>query len=237
MDFHPPLIEARLERRYKRFLADVRFGDGTRATAHCPNPGSMLGLARPGCRIWLSRNASPRRKLSWTWELVETETGVLVGIHTGRANDLVHEALQQGRIAELTTAADGGVSREVRISAHSRIDFLLSPAQSAEAHVEVKSVTLSRVAGLAEFPDSRTARGARHMRELASLAADGRRAVLLYVTQRGDCRRFAPARDIDAEYCRAMQDGIHAGVEILCYDCVVGAAAIRIGKSLPVAVF
>ena len=235
MDFHPPLIEARLERRYKRFLADVRFGDGTRATAHCPNPGSMLGLAQPGCRIWLSRSASPQRKLPWTWELVETASGALVGIHTGRANSLVHEALQQGLIAELNASAD--IRREVRISPQSRIDFLLSSPNSAETYVEVKSVTLSRIAGLAEFPDSRTTRGTRHLRELAALAAGGHRAVLLYVTQREDCRRFAPARDIDAAYFSAMQAGVCAGVEILCYDCAVGVASVRIRRALPAAVF
>ena len=230
MDFLPPLTEARLERRYKRFLADVRFRNGRRATAHCANPGSMLGLARPGCRVWLSRSSAPGRKLAWTWELAETEEGVLVGVHTGRANGLVDEALRRGGIAEL--AACTSVSREVRASGGSRIDFLLSPP---ETWVEVKSVTLSRRPGLAEFPDSRTARGARHLRELAALALSGRRAVLLYVAQRGDCRRFAPARDIDPDYCLAVQEGIRAGVEILCYACRVGTEAVRIARPLPVA--
>ena len=229
MDFRPPLTEARLERRYKRFLADARLPGGALVTAHCPNPGSMLGLAQPGCRVWLSHNASPRRKLPWTWELTETLEGALVGVHTGRANALVAEALQHGRIKELAGATS--ISREVR-SGGSRMDFLLSPP---ETWVEVKSVTLSRRPGLAEFPDSKTARGARHLRELAALAQAGRRAVLLCVAQRGDCRRFAPARDIDPDWFAALQTATRAGVEILCYDCSIGAAAVSIRRPLPVA--
>lgn len=232
MDFSPPLSEARLQRRYKRFLADVYFENGESITVHCPNPGSMLGLAQPGNRVWLSHSSSPRRKFPWSWELVETE-GVLVGIHTSKANYLVYEALRERRIPEL--AAHEEIRQEKRVSDHSRsrIDFFLT---GPEAYVEVKSVTMSRESGLAEFPDSKTARGVRHLQELSQLAAQGKRAVLLFVVQRGDCHRFALARDIDPAFYRAVEAGIRAGVEIFCYNCSVSARGIRIERSLPVVI-
>ena len=230
MKFDPPLTPARLERRYKRFLADVRFDNGRRATAHCPNPGSMLGLARPGGRIWLSRDDSPRRKLPWTWEIAESDTGAPVGVHTGRANAIVEEVLRAGAIPEL--AAHTEIRRETRLHDHARIDFLLTPPPT---WVEVKNVTLSRAPHLAEFPDARTTRGAKHLRALAEAAQAGQRAVLLYLVQRADCRRFAVARDIDPDYFEAMRDARHAGVEILCYDCAVGETEIRLARRLPLA--
>ena len=232
MEFHPPLQEARLERRYKRFFADVRFDNGEEVVAHCPNPGSMLGLAQPGRRVWLSYHDSPKRKLKWSWELVETEEGALVGVHTGKANDLVDEALRDGRIKELSGFET--LTREVRVSEKSRIDFQLSKPKTPQTYVEVKSVTLSRSPALAEFPDSKTARGVKHLQELSRLVEEGFRAVLLYVAQREDCRRFAPARDIDPAYFQAMQEGARAGVEILCYDCAMSARGIRIKRRLPV---
>lgn len=235
MKFHPPLTPARLERRYKRFLADVRFRNGRRATAHCPNPGSMLGLARPGGRIWLSHDDSPRRKLPWTWELAESDSGAPVGVHTGRANAIVEEALRASAIPELAACTE--IRRETRLPASikhesARIDFLLTPPPT---WVEVKSVTLSRAPHLAEFPDARTTRGAKHLRALAEAAQSGQRAVLLYLVQRADCRRFAVARDIDPEYFEAMRDARHAGAEILCYDCAVGETGIRLARRLPLA--
>src|SRR5688572_12504437 len=172
MKFASPLVEARLVKRYKRFLADVEIGGGI-VTVHCPNPGSMLGLAEPGSRCWLSPKTGT--KLPYGWEIVETKTSgvtALVGINTGRANAVVAEGLSRGRFADLPSAA---VAREVRIGSaalhNSRLDFRLEDPAGRACWVEVKSVTLSRSAGIAEFPDAKTERGSRHLAELSALAA------------------------------------------------------------------
>ena len=176
MRFDPPLMAGVLVRRYKRFLADVAI-DGRIETAHCANPGSMLGLAEPGSEIWLSASENPARKLRLTWELVKAG-GALVGINTAWANRLAEEAIRAGRIEPL--ARYPGFRREVPYGDGSRVDFLLESTARLACYVEVKSVTLKRRAA-AEFPDSVTARGAGHLRELATMARAGARAVMLFV--------------------------------------------------------
>lgn len=240
MQFPEPLVPGRLVRRYKRFLADVVLDDGSEVVAHCANPGSMLGLAQPGNRVWLSPAAGPLRKLRWTWELVEVPGdkvggtgGALVGIHTGRANALVAEALAAGRIAELT--GYDSIRREVRYGAGSRVDFLLERPGAPACYLEVKSVTLMRGGGLAEFPDAVTARGNRHLAELAGVARQGGRAVLLFLVQRADCARVAAAADIDPAYAAALARAAADGVEILCYSCSLSPQAIALDAPLTLA--
>ena len=233
MEYASPLLRAELVRRYKRFLADVRLGDGTTATAHCPNPGSMMGLAEPGTDVWLSESDDPKRKLPLGLELVRAN-GVLVGVHTGRGNAIVAEALSRRLVPEL--AAYTEVRREAKMGASSRVDFLLQGACLPTCHLEVKSVTLRRGGtdpGMAEFPDAVTARGAKHLGELARIAADGGRAAILYLVQRGDCDRFGLAADIDPAYARAAAAARDAGVAVLCYACDVSPAGIRLARALP----
>jgi sugar fermentation stimulation protein A len=229
MEFASPLVPARLIRRYKRFLADVALVDGTTATAHCPNPGSMLGLDRPGSDIWLSPAASPARKLRFTWELIRVEGG-LVGINTGHPNALAVEAIRGGRIAEL--AGYAGLRREVTYGRGSRIDILLEGGRAPACYVEVKNVHLKR-GDAAEFPDCVTARGAKHLDELADMARAGFRAVMLYIVQRTDCRRFAVAADIDPAYARALTRAMAAGVEAISYACAVEMSGIAVAAPLP----
>lgn len=234
MQFPDPLIPGRLQRRYKRFLSDVRLENGEEVVAHCANPGSMLGLADPGARVWLSPASNPARKLRWSWELVEvaSEKGdALVGINTGRANALAEEALTAGRLPEL--AGYDGWRREVRYGTGSRVDFLLEGA--TPCYLEIKSVTLKRGPGLAEFPDAVTARGKRHLAELAAMVQQGHRAVLLFLVQRGDCERVAVAQDIDPAYAAALTEAQAAGVEILCYNCCLTPAGIAVDRRLPLA--
>jgi sugar fermentation stimulation protein A len=227
MQYEPPLLPGRLVRRYKRFLADVLL-EGRVETVHCANPGSMMGLAAPGARVWLSRSANAARKLPLTWELVEARAS-LVGVNTGHANRLAEEALARDRIPELS--GYDARRREVACGEASRIDFLLTGPGRPPCYVEVKSVTLSR-AEAAEFPDAVTARGARHLKELMALHRQGARAVMLFLAQRGDCRQFEAAADIDPAYAAQLTAARAAGVEILAYGCRVSPEAIEVADPL-----
>ncbi|NOC85071.1 DNA/RNA nuclease SfsA [Ruegeria sp. HKCCD6428] len=215
MRFETPLVPARLIRRYKRFLADCRLEDGSEVTAHCANPGSMMGLAEPGEKIWLEPNDDPKKKLKFGWRLVDHENGHFTGVDTSVPNRALRTALEAGEIPEL--AAYDTVRPEVKYGDNSRIDFLLTGPGLPDAYVEVKSVTLSRQPGLAEFPDSVTARGTKHLGELAAMASQGHRAIMLYLVQRTDCDRFALAADIDPVYAAAFEAAQAQGVErIVC---------------------
>ena len=233
----PPLTEGRLVRRYKRFLADVDFGAGAVETVHCPNPGAMTGLAIPGGRVWCSTSDNPRRKLPRTLELVEAE-GVLVGVNTNRPNGLAGEALRAGRLPGF--APWPVVEPESVYEKGTRFDFRLSrPDGASSLFLEVKNVHLFRPdgpnPGAAEFPDSVTARGARHLDKLAEIAAGGGRAAMLYVIQRADGDRFALAADIDPVYARAFERARSAGVMMEAWRCSVTLDAITIAEPVPVA--
>jgi sugar fermentation stimulation protein A len=231
MRFSDPLIAGRLVRRYKRFLADIAFDDGRVETVHCANPGAMTGLADPGMRVFLSRSAKPSRKLPWSWEVVEAETA-LVGINAANPNRLAAEAIAAGAIPEL--AGYQRIRREVPYGANSRVDLVLSADRRPDAYVEVKNAHLSRRRGLAEFPDSVTVRGARHLAELARVARSGGRAVMLYVIQRDDTDRFALARDVDPAYGAAFDRARSAGVEMLAYACDMSLDEIVIARPVPI---
>ena len=231
MRFPQPLRRGRLLRRYKRFLADVVFeGEAEEVTAHVPNPGAMLGLSDPGSAVWLSRSASPTRKLPWTLELVEAD-GRPVGVNTLTPNTLVAEALAASAIPELADHAS--IRREVRYGEASRIDFLLEHADGRRTWLEVKNCHLRRTGALAEFPDCRAARSEKHLRELEAMAAAGDRAVQLFVIQRTDCDRFAACRDLDPSYAAALDHAGNHGVEVLCYACVVGPDEVRLAHRVP----
>lgn len=225
MRFPVPLVPGRLVRRYKRFLADCLLDSGEEVTAHVANSGSMLGLATPGSLVYLARSSDPKRKLAWSWQLVEAGDA-LVGIDTGLSNRIVAEAIGAGRIPAL--AGYETLRREVRYGANSRVDMLLEGEGRPPCYVEVKSVTLSRRPGVAEFPDAVTARGAKHLAELSAMVQQGARAVLVYLMQRGDCDRFELAGDIDPAYVVAAELACAAGVEMLVVRAAVTPAGIEI---------
>ena len=229
MDFATPLIPARLVKRYKRFLADAVLDDGREVTAHCANPGSMMGLKEPGTKIWLEPNDDPKKKLKYGWRLVDHENGHFTGVDTSIPNRALKSALMAGQVPGLT--GYDLIRPEVRYGERSRIDFLLTGAGRRDAYVEVKSVTLSRQPGLAEFPDSVTARGTRHLGELATVAAQGQRAVMLYLVQRTDCDRVTLAADLDPAYAAAFDTA--QGVEVMALCCAITPQGISLDRSIP----
>lgn len=206
----PELVEGRLLRRRNRFVAEVQLPTGV-VEAHCPNTGSMLGCREPGSRVWLSPAGNPKRKLAWTWELVEAD-GVLVGIHTGRGNALVREAIENGVVPEL--AGYDHIRAEVPYGANSRIDLLLEGGgERPPCYVEVKNVTAGAADGIGWFPDAVTTRGTKHLREMMAVVASGRRAMLCFCVQRGDVAQVRPADHIDPVYGRTLREALTAGVE------------------------
>jgi sugar fermentation stimulation protein A len=237
MKFAAPLISGRLVQRYKRFLADVRLDDGTTITATCPNTGSMMGLTAPGSAVWLSTSDSPTRKYKHTWEMIEADAGggpTLVGINTNHPNTLVTEAIETALIPELK--GFGSLRREVKYGLNSRIDILLEGGPGGRScYVEVKNVHLMRQPGLAEFPDSKTERGVKHLGELSAMVAEGHRAVMVYLVQRGDADRFAVAQDLDPAYEAAFARAAEAGVEMLCYGCRLTSEAVVVERRIEIA--
>ena len=235
MRFPTPLLRGTLIQRYKRFLADVRLDDGRAITATCPNTGSMLGLKAPGTRVWLSENDSPTRKYRFTWELVEADLGkgpTLVGINTGHPNKLVAEAIAANHVKHL--AGYPGFRREVKYGRNSRIDLLLECAAKGLCYVEVKNVHFSRRHGLAEFPDSVTERGAKHLAEMSDMVRQGHRAVMVYLIHRGDAKKLSLARDVDPTYGAAFDAAAEAGVEAIALRCRMSTEEIVVDRPVPI---
>lgn len=225
----PPLLAGRLERRYKRFLADVTLDDGRLVVAHCPNSGSMAACCQPGQPVWLSSHDDPKRKLKYTWELIRMPSS-LVGVNTLVPNRLAARAIADGCIPQLT--GYGPPRPEVKVDAHTRLDLMLSDGRRPDCYIEVKNCTLVEGA-VALFPDARTARGRKHLETLARIKSDGGRAVMLFIVQRTDADRFAPADAIDPDYGRSLRQAAAAGVEILAYDTAIDLGGIALRRALP----
>jgi sugar fermentation stimulation protein A len=232
MQFDPPFQPAVLLRRYKRFLADVALPDGSQLTVHCHNTGSMLGCDQPGSPVWLSQSSNPKRKYAYSWELVETAPGVLVGINTARANQLVAEALQQDVMVELADYQT--IKPETRTEdGQSRMDFLLLDSQDRRCYVEVKNVTLDGGDGTALFPDAVTERGRKHIHTLMDCVQRGYRAVLLFCVQRTDARRVSVAGHIDSRYAESLHQAVAMGVEVLAYQASLSPQEAALIRRLP----
>jgi sugar fermentation stimulation protein A len=235
MQFPSPLVSGTLLQRYKRFLADVRLDSGDMITATCPNTGSMLGLTSPGTRIWLSTSDIPTRKYRHTWEMVEVDLGrgpSLVGINTGHPNKLVAETIGQSKLESL--AGYSSLRREVKYGRNSRIDILLEDPDRGACYVEIKNVHMMRKHGLAEFPDCVTERGVKHLAELTDMVRQGHRAVMVYLVQRADARRFAFAQDLDPSYAAAFRTAHAAGVEAIALRCRLSPEQIVVGREIPI---
>ncbi|GAC19105.1 DNA/RNA nuclease SfsA [Paraglaciecola arctica] len=230
MQFSSTLIQGTLIKRYKRFLADVELADGSIVIAHCPNTGAMTGCAEPGWKVWLSPSNNPKRKLLYTWEVVLTDQHHWIGINTHKANVLVKEAIQENRIAELVGYQT--LKAEVKFGEeNSRIDFLLTDHKKADCYIEVKSVTLlDDKAGY--FPDAKTLRGQKHLRELSIIASQGKRAVLFFCVQHSGIQSVQVAKHIDPDYAMELKQAMLNGVQILCYGCEISSEKIYINQPL-----
>ncbi|MBF4177612.1 DNA/RNA nuclease SfsA [Lelliottia nimipressuralis] len=232
MKFSPALQQATLIQRYKRFLADVITPEGEHLTLHCPNTGAMTGCATPGDTVWYSTSANLKRKYAHTWEITETQQGAFICVNTQRANPLVKEAIDAGLIPELMGYST--LKGEVKYGEEgSRIDFMLKADDRPECYIEVKSVTLAdRDNGY--FPDAVTLRGQKHLRELMSVAAAGKRAVLLFAVLHSAIERFSPARHIDPKYAQLLNEAQKQGVEVFAYKAELSADNMTLKSTLPV---
>ncbi len=232
MKFSEKLIEGTLLRRYKRFLADVELLNGGVVTVHTANTGSMTGCSEPGSSIWMSRSDNPKRKYPLSWELVEVKKNCLVGINTLWSNKLVEEAIREGQIEALLGYES--IRREVRYGKEkSRIDLLLESSSRPSCYVEVKNVTLME-GRTALFPDAVSARGTKHLRELAEMVRQGHRAVIFYCIQRSDVNSFQPACEIDPLYAKTLAEVIPLGVEPLAYSAEVNTSEVTLVREVPV---
>lgn len=232
MQFTPALQPATLIQRYKRFLADVVTPEGEALTLHCPNTGAMTGCATPGDTVWYSTSENTKRKYPHTWEITQTATGDFICVNTLRANQLVKEAISLDLIPELR--GYNTLKSEVKYGTESsRIDFMLQAEDQPQCYIEVKSVTLAeRDNGY--FPDAVTLRGQKHLRELISMAAAGKRAVLLFAVLHSAIERFSPARHIDLKYAQLLNEAQKQGVEVLAYKAELSADNITLRSALPV---
>ncbi|QFH48440.1 DNA/RNA nuclease SfsA [Leclercia adecarboxylata] len=232
MQFTPALQPATLVQRYKRFLADVVTPEGVTLTLHCPNTGAMTGCATPGDTVWYSTSLNIKRKYPHTWEITQTAEGEYICVNTLRANQLVKEAISLDLIPELR--GYNSLKTEVKYGAeNSRIDFMLQAEDQPECYIEVKSVTLAdRDNGY--FPDAVTLRGQKHLRELISVAAEGKRAVLFFAVLHSAIGKFSPARHIDPKYAQLLNEAQKQGVEVLAYKAELSADNITLRSALPV---
>ena len=226
MNFENKLISGVLIKRYKRFFVDVKI-NGSTVVAHCPNTGSMLGLLKKGNKVWLTKTSNPKRKLKYTLQIIENN-GSKVGVNTHLTNKIFLDALEKSLIHEISK--DIEIKSEVKFGKNTRFDFLISK-KNYKAFIEVKNVTLSRNKGVAEFPDSVTTRGAKHINELIKAGEKGYKIYIAYIIQREDCKKFVIAADLDPEYFRLLSKA-KKKLNILCYDCKFSLKGIKINKKI-----
>jgi sugar fermentation stimulation protein A len=227
MKFNKKLLQGTLIKRYKRFFADIKYKNKT-IVAHCPNSGSMLGLIDKGNKVWFSASNNPKRKLKYTLEIIKVKNEI-VGVNTFLSNKIVFEALSKNKITSLTKFKN--IKREVKFSNNTRFDFFLSNDKE-KCFLEVKNVTLLREKKIAEFPDSITSRGTKHLNELRKAKNEGYKSYILYLIQRNDCDSFRIAKDIDEKYKDAFDKAIKSGVKILCYDCKISNEEIKLNNQI-----
>ena len=229
MDFENKLIPGLFIKRYKRFFVDIKLNSQV-ITVHCPNTGSMYGLLKRGNKVWVSKSNNPNRKLKYTLEIIEDQK-VKVGINTHSTNKIVHHALKNNLIKELKNSKE--IKPETKFGKNTRFDFLIIN-KDFKAFVEVKNVTLSRNKKKAEFLDAVTSRGLKHINELINAKKKGYKIFILYLVQREDCNSFSIAKDIDADYAKALAKAVKNNLNLLCYDCKFSSKGIKLNKKIKI---
>ena len=227
MIFENKLISGQFIKRYKRFFVDIKVKNKI-ITAHCPNTGSMYGLLKKGNKVWLSKSDNPKRKLKYTLQIIE-DCKSKVGVNTHLANRIVLHALKNNLIKEFDKKIE--IKPETKFGLNTRFDFLIS-ADNSKIFLEVKNVTLSRIKGLAEFPDAVTTRGLKHIDELIKANKKGYKIFILYLVQRDDCNAFKIAGDIDPEYSESLSKAVKKKLKVLCYDCKFTSKGIKLNQKV-----
>jgi len=227
MNFENKLISGDLVKRYKRFFIDIKIKNKI-VTAHCANSGSMMGLLNENNKAWITEASNKKRKLKYTLQIIE-ENGSMVGVNTHFTNKIVKHALENNLIKEFGSKIK--IKSEQMFGKNTRFDFFLEE-KKIKSFLEVKSVTLKRKDKTAEFPDSVTSRGTKHLKELINAKKKGFKAYLLFVIQRNDCDKFKIAKDIDPEYSKTLIKAIKNKVKILCYDCKFSSKGIIINNKI-----
>jgi sugar fermentation stimulation protein A len=228
MNFENELISGQFIKRYKRFFVDIKI-NGKIITAHCPNTGSMHGLLKKGNNVWLTKTDNPNRKLKYTLQIIEDNNKSKVGVNTHLTNKIVLHALNNNLIKEFDKYIR--IKPEIKFGSNTRFDFLITKS-NFKAFVEVKNVTLSRNKGLAEFPDSITSRGLKHINELINASKKGYKIFILYLIQREDCKSFKIAKDIDVEYSNSLSKALKKKLNVLCYDCKFTSKGIKLNNKV-----
>ena len=227
MNFENRLISGQFIKRYKRFFADIKI-NGKVITAHCPNTGSMYGLLKKDNKVWLTKSNNPNRKLKYTLQIIESNRSK-VGVNTQLTNKIVLHALKNNLVEEFDKTIQ--IKPETKFSDNTRFDFLVTK-KSSKTFIEVKNVTLSRINGLAEFPDSITSRGLKHINELIKASEKGYKIYILYLIQRDDCKSFKIAEDIDPEYSKSLSKAVKKKLKVLCYDCKFSTKGIKLNRKI-----
>ena len=227
MNFENKLISGQLIKRYKRFFVDVKI-DGKIITAHCPNTGSMYGLLKKDNKVWLTKSNNPNRKLKYTLQIIQDKK-TKVGVNTHLSNKIVMEALQNNLIKEFDKKIE--IKPETKFGINTRFDFLIIK-NNLKSFIEVKNVTLSRKKGIAEFPDTVTSRGLKHIKELIKANKKGYKIYILYLIQRNDCKSFKIAEDIDPEYSDSLSKAVKKNLNVLCFDCKFSPKGIRLNQKV-----
>jgi sugar fermentation stimulation protein A len=227
MNFKNRLLSGLFVKRYKRFFVDIKINNKI-VTAHCPNTGSMQGLLKKDNKVWISKSDNPNRKLKYTLEII-ADNKSKVGVNTHSSNKIVYHALQNNLIKEFDSISE--IKPEIKFGFNTRFDFLITN-QTFKAFIEVKNVTLSRKKAVAEFPDSVTTRGLKHIEELLKASKENYKIYILYLIQREDCKSFKIAKDIDPNYANALSKAVKNKLNILCYDCKFSSKGIKLNKKV-----
>ena len=227
MNFENKLISGLFVKRYKRFFVDIRLKNKI-VTAHCANPGSMMGLLNKNSKVWITESLNLKRKLKYTLQIIEDQNSK-VGVNTHLTNKIVFEALKKNYIKNLDKNSQ--ITTEKKFGENTRFDFYLENGNE-KSFLEVKNVTLKRKDKIAEFPDSVTSRGTKHLNELVNARKKGFNSYLLFVIQREDCNKFKIAKDIDIEYSKALINAMKHNVKILCYDCKFSSKGIILNNKI-----